>query len=101
MFYGIQIIFNNWKGYINKYIVKICKCINILDELSYTYINNNIKDNSKLLIYLIKEHKVLKMEYLNTKKIKSKKKLLLINDYNKILSIIENEHKIYMNKYLK
>jgi len=101
MFYDIQTIFNNWKAYINKYIVTICKCINILDELSYSYINNNIKNNNKVLIYLIKEHKVLKMEYFNTKKIKSKKKLLLINDYNKILSIIENEHKIYMNKYLK
>ena len=99
MFYDIQSIFNYWKGYINKYIVSITKCISILDEISDEYVENYIsfKTYNKKYKYLLEKHKMIKKEYFNDKKIKSQRKFELIKDYNSTLSIIESKLKRYLD----
>ena len=99
MFYDIESIFSYWKGYISKYVVSTIKCISILDEISQQYITDTISYNTykKTYTYLLQNHKMLKNEYFNVKEIKSRRKFELIKDYNSTLSIIENEHKRYLD----
>ena len=43
--YNLQTIFIYWRGYINNYIIKTVKCINILEALADQYNLNNILIN--------------------------------------------------------
>ena len=95
--YNLQTIFIYWRGYINSYIIKTVKCINILEVLAYQYSSNNISCNHfvKTFKYVIGSHSEFKNNYLNNKNIKYFKKYKLIKDYNTILSIVDKEHKRY------
>ena len=97
--YNIQTIFIYWRAYINNYIIKTVKCINILESLADQYILNRISPNGfvKTFKYVIESHSKFKNNYLNNKNIKSSRKYGLIKDYNYILSIVDNEHRRQFN----
>jgi len=93
--YNLQTIFIYWRGYINSYIIKTVKCINILEVLADQYSINNVScDNFvKTFKYVIGSHSEFKNNYLNNKNITSVRKYKLIKDYNTILSLVDKEHK--------
>jgi len=95
--YNLQTVFIYWRGYINSYIIKTVKCINILEVLAYQYSSNNISCNHfvKTFKYVIGSHSEFKNNYLNNKNITSVRKYKLIKDYNTILSLVDKEHKRY------
>jgi hypothetical protein len=97
--YNLQTIFIYWRGYINNYIIKTVKCINILEALAEQYNLNNISCDGFIgtFKYVIESHSKFKDNYLNNKNIKSVRKYKLIKDYNMILSIVDKEHKRQLN----
>lgn len=97
--YNIQTIFTYWKAYINNYIIKTVKCINILESLVNQYILNKISPDGfvKTFKYVIETHNKFKNNYLNNRNIfKSNRQYGLIKDYNYILSIIHIEYEKYL-----
>tara|TARA_B100001758_G_C18157878_1_gene477552 strand:+ start:32 stop:376 length:345 start_codon:yes stop_codon:yes gene_type:complete len=95
--YNKEIIFLYWKSHINNYIIKTLKLIddlenlvkkNILNIISHKEFINNCKIKLQLFINI-------KEDYLCNKNIKSRRKNILIYSYNLIITIIENQDKIY------
>lgn len=68
--YNLQTIFIYWRGYINSYIIKTVKCINILEALVDQYSINNIYCDGFIgtFKYVIKSHRECKDNYLNNKR---------------------------------
>ena len=97
--YNLQTIFIYWRGYINNYIIKTVKCINILEALAEQYNLNNISCDGFIgtFKYVIESHSKFKDNYLNNRNIRSVRKYQLIKDYNMILSIVDKEHKRQLN----
>ena len=97
--YNLQTIFIYWRGYINNYIIKTVKCINILEALAEQYNLNNISCDGFIgtFTYVIQSHNKFKDNYLNNRNIRSVRKYKLIKDYNTILSIVDKEHKRHLD----
>jgi len=95
--YNKQIVFLYWKSYINNYIIKTVELINNLENLIKKNISNIIShnefiNNCKTKLQLFEN---IKNNYLCNKNIKSGRKYILIHNYNSIITIIENQYKIY------
>tara|TARA_Y100000389_G_scaffold62519_1_gene58568 strand:- start:1868 stop:2212 length:345 start_codon:yes stop_codon:yes gene_type:complete len=95
--YNKEIIFLYWKSHINNYIIKTLKIIDDLENLVQKNISNIIShkdflNNCKIKLQLFKN---IKEDYLCNKNIKSRRKYILIHNYNSIITIIENQDKIY------
>lgn len=99
LIYNLQTIFIYWRGYINSYIIKTVKCINILEALADQYSINNVTCDNFIgtLKYVIGSHRKFKDNYLNNRNITSVRKYKLIKDYNTILSIVDKEHKRHLD----